>query len=68
VPQGLNSTLVTVASADPGSMAWFSKLLEERKYKVPVKAEVIGHGFTDIPKGLARFPAQISGVKLVVTL
>ncbi|KAI1467704.1 GroES-like protein [Daldinia caldariorum] len=68
IPKGFNSSLVGVESAERGAMAWFSKLLEERKYKVPVEAEVVGHGWSDIPKGIARFPAQISGVKLVVTL
>ncbi|KAI1655195.1 GroES-like protein [Daldinia decipiens] len=67
-PKELQSTLVSVMNAELGAMAWLGKQLEERKYKVPVKAEVVGHGFPDIQKGLARFPAQVSGVKLIVTL
>ncbi|KAI8962955.1 GroES-like protein [Daldinia sp. FL1419] len=68
VPKDLDSTLVSVADAEIDAMNWLSVQLEKKQYKLPVKAEVIGHGFPDVQKGLARFPAQISGVKLVVTL
>lgn len=51
----------------PGAMAFLVKLLEEGKYKLPLKVEVVGSGFESVEKSLDLMP-QVSGKKLVVSL
>ncbi|KAI1641361.1 GroES-like protein [Biscogniauxia mediterranea] len=71
VPEGLKSTLVAgpmVFGKAPGAMAFLHKLVEEGRFKLPLKVEVVGKGFEAIDQGLKRFPADVSGTKLVVTL
>ncbi|RYP04525.1 hypothetical protein DL764_004387 [Monosporascus ibericus] len=71
VPHGLQATLVggqDMLDVEPNAMAYLVKLVEEGKYKLPVKIEVVGKGFQAVEKGLERFPFAVSGAKLVVAL
>ncbi|KAI1506777.1 GroES-like protein [Biscogniauxia marginata] len=71
VPDGLEATLVggpSILEVAPNAMHYLAKLFEEGKYKLPVKVEVVGKGFQAVESGLERFPANVSGTKLVVTL
>lgn len=71
LPAGLQSTLVgaeNILKQEPAALQYLVKIVEEAKFKLPIKIEVVGKGFEAIEKGLGRFPANVSGTKLVVTL
>ncbi|PVH98862.1 putative alcohol dehydrogenase [Periconia macrospinosa] len=44
-----------------------TKLVEEGKYKVPLKADIRGHGLEDIPKVIEDLP-KVSAAKIIVTV
>lgn len=48
-------------------MKYLEKLLEEGKYKLPVKVEMIGQGLEAIEANLSRV-METSGTKLVLKL
>ncbi|RYP12599.1 hypothetical protein DL765_007230 [Monosporascus sp. GIB2] len=62
LPQGVQATY-----KEPGAMNYLSRLLEEGKYKLPLKIDMVGKGFQAIQSGLDKIP-QHSGTKLVVSL
>ena len=49
-------------------LAALGQLLEEGKYKVPVRVTVVGQGFDAIGDGLETLKKGVSGTKLVVRL
>ncbi|RYP66639.1 hypothetical protein DL771_007682 [Monosporascus sp. 5C6A] len=70
LPQGVQATLIDgqyILDKEPGAMNYLSRLLEEGKYKLPLKIDVVGKGFQAIQSGLDKIP-QHSGTKLVVSL
>jgi NADPH:quinone reductase-like Zn-dependent oxidoreductase len=73
VPQGIKSTVVfgrQIFDAKGGmtAMPGLASLIESRKYKLPVKVEVIGKGFDTIEQGLDKLMKGVSGTKYVVSL
>ncbi|KAI0003487.1 GroES-like protein [Xylariaceae sp. FL0662B] len=70
-PEGLQGTLVgghDILEKEPGVVRYLRKLVEEGKFKLPVKIEVVGKGFQAVEASLDRFAQGVSGTKLVVTL
>lgn len=51
----------------PNAMKYLAKLVEEGKYKLPVKVQVVGKGFQAIEGNLDSV-MTVSGTKLVVTM
>ncbi|KAI0017592.1 GroES-like protein [Xylariomycetidae sp. FL0641] len=68
LPAGVDGALVgaEMMLAVPGAMAWLGRAVEEGRFALPLRVEVVGEGWLAVEKGLQRFPAQVSGVKLVV--
>lgn len=56
-----------ILDAEPTAMEYLATLLEEGKYKLPLKLENVGKGFGVIGEALNRIPHN-SGRKLVVSL
>ncbi|KAL9619881.1 MAG: hypothetical protein Q9160_005528 [Pyrenula sp. 1 TL-2023] len=55
----------------PGGMQairYLAQLVEEGKFQLPVKVEVVGNGLESIEGGLKRLMRGVSGMKLVVSL
>lgn len=48
-------------------MKYLTRLLEEGKYKLPVKVEMVGNGLQVIEENLDKV-MKVSGTKLVVSL
>jgi hypothetical protein len=57
----------SILDENPNAMKYLSKLLDEDKYKLPLKVEVVGKGFQAIETGLEKI-MKTSGTKLVVSL
>lgn len=55
---------------DGGSnaMPYIANLIEEGKYKLPIKVEVVGEGLESIEGGIEKLEQGVSGTKLVVTI
>ncbi|KAI1421978.1 GroES-like protein [Xylaria sp. FL1777] len=70
LPAGIQTTLVggqDIINYDPSAMKYLHKLLDDGKYKLPVKVEVVGKGLQSIEGNLDRV-MKVSGTKLVVSL
>lgn len=72
-PEGVNAAVSFGRQifGEPGgleAMSTLVRLIEEGKYKLPVKVEIVGKGFEAIPAGLDRLMKGVSGTKLVVSL
>lgn len=50
------------------SMAALAGLLNQQKYKLPIKVQTVGSGFESIELGLEQLKKGVSGTKLVVTI
>ena len=73
VPEGVESTAIfgqQIFGAKGGmnAMPGLASLLESGKYKLPVKIEVLGKGFSTIEQGLDKLMKGVSGTKYVVSL
>lgn len=73
VPEGVKVTQVfgRAVFGVPGglqAMGYLAQLVEEGRFKVPVKVEVVGEGLESIEGGLERLMKGTSGTKLVVSL
>ncbi|KAI0534598.1 GroES-like protein [Xylaria digitata] len=70
LPAGIQATMVggqDVINYDPSAMKCLAKLLNEGKYKLPVKVEVVGKRLQAI-EGNSDRVMKVSGTKLVVSL
>ncbi|KAI3335277.1 GroES-like protein [Ustulina deusta] len=70
LPAGLQSSMVggyDMIKHHPNAMKYLAKLVEEGKYKLPVKVQVVGKGFQAIEGNLDSV-MTVSGTKLVVTM
>ena len=73
IPEGVESTVISakdVFSTNGGmnAMSGLVGLVEDGKYKLPVKVEVLGKGFQTIDQGLDKLKRGVSGIKYAVTL
>jgi NADPH:quinone reductase-like Zn-dependent oxidoreductase len=73
VPEGIKSTVIfgrQIFDAKGGmtAMPGLASLIENEKYKLPFKVEVIGKGFDTIEQGLDKLMKGVSGTKYVVSL
>lgn len=73
VPEGVEQIPVfssAVFGAPGGSYLFhgLGKLLANGSYKVPIKIETVGSGFSAIPLGLERLNGGVSGLRLVVSI
>ncbi|KAI0438090.1 GroES-like protein [Xylaria telfairii] len=70
LPTGLQATMVggqSIIDSDRNAMKYLTRLLEEGKYKLPVKVEMVGKGLRAIEENLDKV-MKVSGTKLVVSL
>ncbi|KAK6197228.1 hypothetical protein LQW54_010797 [Pestalotiopsis sp. IQ-011] len=70
-PAGVQGTLVggqDFLDAEGEAMPYLARLVDEGKYTLPVKVEVLGKGWDKIDVGLARYPVGVSGAKMIVSL
>ncbi|KAL6716889.1 hypothetical protein ACLMJK_004801 [Lecanora helva] len=73
VPEGVKRTMAFGRQLfeRPGgksAMSTLAAMIEEDKYKLPIRVENVGSSFEAIPKGLERLKGGVSGTKLVVTV
>ena len=73
VPEGVSSTVIfgrQILGAKGGmtAMPGLASLVQSGKYKLPVKAEVIGNGFDTLGQGLDKLMRGVSGTKYIVSL
>ena len=73
VPEGVESTgifgqQILGAKGGMNAMPGLASLVQSGKYKLPVKAEVLGKGFNAIEQGLDKLMKGVSGTKYVVSL
>ena len=72
-PKGVNSTAIFSrqlfgAKGGMTAMAGLANLVQDGKYKVPLKVDVVGEGFDAIEQGLDKLMKGVSGTKFVVSL
>ncbi|ETS81560.1 hypothetical protein PFICI_06562 [Pestalotiopsis fici W106-1] len=70
-PEGVDGALVggqDFLDAEIEAMPYLTKLVEEGRYQLPVKVDVVGQGWQAIDAAIARYPKGVSGAKMVVTL
>ncbi|KAJ2998731.1 hypothetical protein NUW58_g225 [Xylaria curta] len=70
LPEDRQSTMVggqSMIDYDPSAMKNLAKLVEEGKYKMPVKVDVVGKGLQTVQGSLDKV-MKVSGVKLVISL
>lgn len=73
VPKGVTSTGIIAGMifnkvGRPPVMSSLTDLLQNGKYKVPIKVEVVGHGFEAIGPAVDRLKKGVSGTKCVVSV
>ncbi|OTB00764.1 hypothetical protein M426DRAFT_65272 [Hypoxylon sp. CI-4A] len=70
IPEGFQGAIVDGRDiySEPDPLGYLARLVEEGKYKVPVKVDVVGKGFEAIEGGLDKLFKGVSGTKLVVSL
>ncbi|KAJ9143082.1 GroES-like protein [Pleurostoma richardsiae] len=73
IPDGIQGTSVFGqqtfgADGGIGVMSFLASLIEQGKYELPTKVEVVGKGFEAIEVGLNKLMQGVSGTKLVVSL
>ncbi|KAJ6103998.1 hypothetical protein N7523_010318 [Penicillium sp. IBT 18751x] len=73
VPSGVESILFRGRDLPslPGNeniMESLHRLLEEKRYKLPLPVHTVGHGFEELERGLNMMRQGVSGQKLVVTV
>ena len=73
VPEGVEATAIFAqdifgTKGGMNAMPGLANLVQSGKYKLPVKVEVVGKGFTTIDQGLDKLMKGVSGSKYVVTL
>lgn len=69
-PAGVQGTLVggqDFLDAEKEAMPYLARLVDEGKYTLPVRVEVLGKGWDAVDVGLAKYPAGVSGAKMVVS-
>ncbi|KAF2671242.1 GroES-like protein [Microthyrium microscopicum] len=72
-PEGVTRNIIMAADifGTPGGgevLYALGQLIEDGKFVVPVKVEVVGYGFDAIGLGVEKLRAGVSGTKLVVSL
>ncbi|KAI0390139.1 GroES-like protein [Xylariaceae sp. FL0594] len=70
LPEGVQASLIggqDMVDREPDAMKYLTRLLEEGKYKLPVKVEVVGQGLEAIEPNLGKV-MQTSGTKLVLKM
>jgi NADPH:quinone reductase-like Zn-dependent oxidoreductase len=73
VPRGIKSTAVFgrqifAAKGEMTAMPGLATLVQNGKYRLPLKIEIVGKGFETIERGLDKLMKGVSGTKYVVSL